>query len=94
MLDIPFGFQFLSVFSWNLSVFECCNEAESCFFMLQFGISPERLQANKDLCSFFRILTTSTDKKNKVQDVFYSFTPFGLSMRLSPNDMECSVDST
>nr|XP_009630845.1 gamma-glutamyl hydrolase 2-like [Nicotiana tomentosiformis] len=31
-----------------------------------FGISPERLQANKDLCSFFRILTTSTDKKNKV----------------------------
>ncbi|KAJ8556085.1 hypothetical protein K7X08_022843 [Anisodus acutangulus] len=32
----------------------------------RFGISPERLQANKDLCNFFRILTTSVDKKNKV----------------------------
>ncbi|XP_059301211.1 gamma-glutamyl hydrolase 2-like [Lycium ferocissimum] len=32
----------------------------------RFGISPERLQANKDLCSFFRVLTTSVDKKNKV----------------------------
>ncbi|KAM3287093.1 gamma-glutamyl hydrolase 2 [Capsicum chacoense] len=32
----------------------------------RFGISPEGLQANKDLCSFFRILTTSVDKENKV----------------------------
>lgn len=31
-----------------------------------YGISPEGLQANKDLCSFFRILTTSVDKNNKV----------------------------
>ncbi|XP_057958380.1 gamma-glutamyl hydrolase 2-like isoform X2 [Malania oleifera] len=32
----------------------------------RFGISPERLQENLDLCSFFKILTTSTDKDNKV----------------------------
>ncbi|CAN4117659.1 unnamed protein product [Withania somnifera] len=32
----------------------------------RFGISPEGLQANEDLCNFFRILTTSVDKKNKV----------------------------
>ncbi|XP_015088782.1 gamma-glutamyl hydrolase 2-like [Solanum pennellii] len=31
----------------------------------RFGISPERLQANNDLCGFFKILTTSVDKKNK-----------------------------
>ncbi|KAL3333282.1 hypothetical protein AABB24_033385 [Solanum stoloniferum] len=31
-----------------------------------FGISPERFQANKDLSSFFRVLTTSTDENNKV----------------------------
>lgn len=38
----------------------------NCFLMPQFGISPERLQANNDLCGFFKILTTSVDKKNKV----------------------------
>ncbi|NP_001234434.1 gamma-glutamylhydrolase 1 precursor [Solanum lycopersicum] len=31
-----------------------------------FGISPERFQVNKDLSSFFRVLTTSTDENNKV----------------------------
>ncbi|ONI12371.1 hypothetical protein PRUPE_4G159900 [Prunus persica] len=31
-----------------------------------YGISPERLQENPNLSSFFKILTTSTDKDNKV----------------------------
>lgn len=31
-----------------------------------YGISPERFQENVDLCSFFKILTTSTDVENKV----------------------------
>ncbi|GFZ05079.1 gamma-glutamyl hydrolase 1 [Actinidia rufa] len=35
-------------------------------FLQQWGISPERFQQNKDLCSFFKILTTSTDSHNKV----------------------------
>lgn len=47
----------------------------NCFLMPQFGISPERLQANNDLCGFFKILTTSVDKKNKVHDIFYPFAP-------------------
>ncbi|KAJ9562793.1 hypothetical protein OSB04_007953 [Centaurea solstitialis] len=32
----------------------------------KFGISPETLQGNKELGSFFKILTTSTDENNKV----------------------------
>lgn len=34
--------------------------------MLQYGISPERFQENRDLCQFFKILTTSADEDNKV----------------------------
>lgn len=50
--------------TWH--IWNAVMRLSNCFLMLQFGISPERLQANKDLCSFFRILTTSVDKKNKV----------------------------
>lgn len=32
----------------------------------RYGISPERLQQNTDLSSFFKILTTSTDEDDKV----------------------------
>ncbi|KAH7280475.1 hypothetical protein KP509_37G069300 [Ceratopteris richardii] len=32
----------------------------------QYGISPEKFKANKLLSSFFRVLTTSLDKNNKV----------------------------
>lgn len=32
----------------------------------KFGISPETFQGNMELCSFFKILTTSTDENNKV----------------------------
>ncbi|KAK3003112.1 hypothetical protein RJ639_018093 [Escallonia herrerae] len=31
-----------------------------------YGISPERFQANKDLCGFFKLLTASADGDNKV----------------------------
>ncbi|EXC10782.1 Gamma-glutamyl hydrolase [Morus notabilis] len=32
----------------------------------KYGISPERFQENRDLCQFFKILTTSADEDNKV----------------------------
>ncbi|KAL3821267.1 hypothetical protein ACJIZ3_007172 [Penstemon smallii] len=32
----------------------------------RYGLSPEKFQKNKKLCSFFKILTTSTDEDNKV----------------------------
>ncbi|KAK1424062.1 hypothetical protein QVD17_19374 [Tagetes erecta] len=32
----------------------------------KYGISPETFQRNTELCSFFKILTTSTDQNNKV----------------------------
>ncbi|KAL4580452.1 hypothetical protein LXL04_016646 [Taraxacum kok-saghyz] len=32
----------------------------------KYGISPEKFQENINLCSFFKILTTSTDQDNKV----------------------------
>ncbi|KAI3695276.1 hypothetical protein L1987_78271 [Smallanthus sonchifolius] len=32
----------------------------------KYGISPETFQGNTELCSFFKILTTSTDQNNKV----------------------------
>lgn len=32
----------------------------------RYGISPEKLQENKDLSRFFKILTTSTDRDSKV----------------------------
>lgn len=31
-----------------------------------YGISPEKFEDNAELCSFFKILTTSTDEDNKV----------------------------
>lgn len=34
--------------------------------MQQYGLSPEKFQANDDLSSFFIMLTTSTDTRNKV----------------------------
>ncbi|PRQ30967.1 putative gamma-glutamyl hydrolase [Rosa chinensis] len=34
--------------------------------MQQYGISPETLEESQDLSSFFKILTTSTDKNDKV----------------------------
>ncbi|PIN15947.1 Gamma-glutamyl hydrolase [Handroanthus impetiginosus] len=32
----------------------------------RYGISPEKFQKNKKLCSFFKILTTSADENNEV----------------------------
>lgn len=41
--------------------------------MQQYGISPETLEENQDLSSFFKILTTSTDKDDKVVDLVTCF---------------------
>lgn len=52
------------------------QESEVDFPMQQFGVSPERFQENADLCSFFKILTTSADEDDKVQyqtNFFLSF---------------------
>ncbi|THG06467.1 probable gamma-glutamyl hydrolase 3 isoform X1 [Camellia sinensis] len=35
-------------------------------FMQQYGVSPERFGEYKELCSFFKVLTTSADSDNKV----------------------------
>ncbi|KAI8021627.1 Gamma-glutamyl hydrolase 1 [Camellia lanceoleosa] len=35
-------------------------------FMQQYGVSPERFGEYKELCSFFKVLTTSVDSDNKV----------------------------
>lgn len=43
------------------------------YSMQQYGISPERLQENHDLSSFFKILTTSTDEDDKVVNLVTSF---------------------
>nr|GEV70771.1 gamma-glutamyl hydrolase 2 [Tanacetum cinerariifolium] len=32
----------------------------------KYGVSPETFQKTKELCSFFKVLTTSTDENNKV----------------------------
>lgn len=41
--------------------------------MLQYGISPERFQENRDLSKFFQILTTSADEDNKVLKIVFLF---------------------
>lgn len=43
------------------------------YSMQQYGISPERLQENHNLSSFFKILTTSTDEDDKVVNLVTSF---------------------
>lgn len=73
--------------------------------MQQYGISPERLQENPNLSSFFKILTTSTDKDNKVLNVtislhyvFHQFmTQFSRikfqSLFSSPEDSNCGSNN-
>ncbi|CAL5388629.1 hypothetical protein CsSME_00017484 [Camellia sinensis var. sinensis] len=34
--------------------------------LVQYGVSPERFGEYKELCSFFKVLTTSADSDNKV----------------------------
>ncbi|KAL6553512.1 Gamma-glutamyl hydrolase 2 [Orobanche gracilis] len=38
----------------------------------QYGVSPEKFQTSKNLCTFFEILTTSSDRNDKVSQVYVS----------------------